>query len=117
MTKWSQVIDGATRNKAEFLLDGAEYFKSIVEAIKTTGTKDKDKNYVYILGWMLDINLQLVEGAGDKTLFNLLKDLNAGLQDHPEKGVEIRILIPEDPLGKYAALGRDAVEKLKPPTF
>jgi phosphatidylserine/phosphatidylglycerophosphate/cardiolipin synthase-like enzyme len=84
-TDWSQLpaLTGATRNKAEVLLDGTAYFKSVAEAIETATT---DQHYIYILAWMLDICLKLIAGDNEKTLLRLLRKA-------AERGVEIRVLI------------------------
>ena len=100
--KWLKLFPDAKRNRAEFLLDGEAYFKSVVDAIGTAKTK---KHYIYILGWMLDIDLQLVNGDSSSTLFKLLTKA-------ANRGVEIRILIWDNPTHNYAKLNKDAFQRL-----
>lgn len=100
--KWLKLFRDAKRSKADFLLDGEAYFKSVIEAINTAKT---GKHYIYILGWMLDIDLQLSKGDANSTLFKLLTRA-------AKRGVEIRILIWDNPTHVYANLHKNAVPRL-----
>lgn len=100
--RWLKLFPDAKRSKADFLLDGDDYFTSVVRALETARTQ---YDYIYILGWMLDLDFELVKVDKDKTLFKLLK--NAA-----ERNVEIRILIWDNLIPKYAQLHADAVPRL-----
>jgi phosphatidylserine/phosphatidylglycerophosphate/cardiolipin synthase-like enzyme len=82
--KWFELFNDATENKVEFLIDGRETFKNIVSSIEKAKTSN---HYIYILGWMLDIDFPLIERGGSRTttLYNLLKSV--------PREVEIRILV------------------------
>lgn len=102
--KWSQVFPKATTNDVAYLLDGPAAFSSFVQAIESANSSE---HYIYILGWMLDVDFPLTGTLnenyrnkkkknqhyynGNKTLFNLLEAAS-------KKGVEIRILIWNNPL-------------------
>lgn len=101
-TKWLKLFPNAKRNQAEFLLDGEAYFKSVVRAIESAKTKG---DYIYILGWMLDVDFQLTAADKDKTLFKILKKA-------AESGVEIRILIWDNLIPSYAKIHNDVIPKL-----
>jgi phosphatidylserine/phosphatidylglycerophosphate/cardiolipin synthase-like enzyme len=100
--KWLKLFPDATRSKADFLLDGAEYFGSVVRAIEAA---DSSEHYVYILGWMLEVDFKLVETDATQTLYEVLKKAAA-------RGVEIRILIWDNLLPEYTKSSRDAVYRL-----
>ena len=99
--RWLKLFKDATRNKADFLLDGAAYFESVIQAIEDAKTGE---HYVYILGWMLDVDFTLVENES-KTLYDVLNKAAA-------RGVEIRILIWDNLLPEYTKTFHDAVERL-----
>lgn len=83
-SRWHNIIKGTTLSPAESLVDGKDAFKSMVDAIKNV---EKDKgHYIYILGWMLDIDFELIAGDPSSTLLNLLTEAT-------KKGVEVRILV------------------------
>lgn len=82
-SRWTSIIKDTVLCPAEPLLHGSDAYKKIVEAIRTA---DSASHYIYILGWMLDSNFEMVPGDPGSTLYNLLSRAN-------EKGVEIRILI------------------------
>ncbi|HEX5905157.1 MAG TPA: S8 family serine peptidase, partial [Candidatus Nitrosocosmicus sp.] len=74
------------------LVDGADTYKSIVEAIKTA----KDKNhFIYAANWRMDLNFELVPGAVPSTK---LKDL---FIDADAREVEVRVLLSGDFLGNH----------------
>jgi len=84
--RWLKVFPEAKLNTAEYLIDGEAYFKSVVEAIKTTDGPD---HYIYILGWMLDVEFKLTPQG--PTLSEVLLEAS-------KRNVEIRILIWDNPL-------------------
>jgi phosphatidylserine/phosphatidylglycerophosphate/cardiolipin synthase-like enzyme len=100
--KWLKVFPDATKNKVDYLLDGKEYFKSIVEAIRTASSQD---HYIYILGWMLDLDFPLIRGDIDTMLIKLIRTA-------AKKGVEVRILIWENPLEGYKKMADVNIPKL-----
>ncbi|KTD04801.1 phospholipase D-like domain-containing protein [Fluoribacter gormanii] len=85
--KWLKLFPDATRNKIEYYIDGTKAFASIVNAIKTAKSQE---HYIYILGWMLDIDFPLIETDQKSTLINLLNTASSS-------GVELRILIWNNP--------------------
>jgi phosphatidylserine/phosphatidylglycerophosphate/cardiolipin synthase-like enzyme len=104
--KWHKLFSKATKNQVEYLLDGIPTFESYVKAIETANAPG---HYIYILGWMLQIEFPLTGVpnplkqvtiyhlnkkqyyfAGDKNLLNLLETA-------AKKGVEIRILVWNNP--------------------
>jgi phosphatidylserine/phosphatidylglycerophosphate/cardiolipin synthase-like enzyme len=100
--RWRKLFPKALRTKADPILDGHAYFESLSDAIeKTYGSE----NYIYILGWMLDVTFSLRADDPSKTLLKLL-------QDADRKGVEIRILIWDNPIPEYAARNKRAVGEL-----
>lgn len=100
--KWLKLFPGATRNKADFLLDGEAYYESVITAIETAKTQG---HYIYILGWMLDIDLILANGRPEKTLFKLLEKAS-------KNNVEIRILIWDNLIPGYYDKHADAIPRL-----
>jgi phosphatidylserine/phosphatidylglycerophosphate/cardiolipin synthase-like enzyme len=84
---WRKIFPDAQRAQAEFLLDGEATFAAMKAAIKRA---DSDEHYIYILGWMLDIDFPLTHDSSE-TLFDLLKTAT-------DKGVEVRGLIWDNPL-------------------
>jgi phosphatidylserine/phosphatidylglycerophosphate/cardiolipin synthase-like enzyme len=102
--KGKTLFGGATRNKVTHLLDGPAYFKSVAEAIRSASTGN---DYIYILGWMLDINFELIAGDKSTTLSALLAKAAAG-------GARIRILVWNNLLDKdYRILQTVALIRLK----
>ncbi len=100
--QWRKLFPEAERTKADFILDGKDYFASLANAIeKTFGST----NYVYILGWMIDITFSFRPDDPSMTLLKLL-------QRADRAGVEIRILIWDNPIPDYAAGNRNAVSEL-----
>jgi phosphatidylserine/phosphatidylglycerophosphate/cardiolipin synthase-like enzyme len=100
--KWQKLFRDAKRTKADFLLDGEAYYEAVIRAIEST---DGPNHYIYILGWMLDIDFQLVAGDKDKTLYKLLKAAS-------ERGVEIRVLVWNNFLPDYTIMQDDAIPRL-----
>ena len=106
--KWSKIISGATGNRVEYLVDGTAAFKSIADAINTA---NKDGHYIYVMGWMLDAELQLIKGDPNSAFIKLLDKAAA-------KGVEIRVLVWDNPIPNgnpaesYIQMNRDNIPKL-----
>lgn len=100
--KWLKLFKDAARTKADPLLDGAAYFESVVQAIEAANSSE---HYVYILGWMLDVDFKLVENEARQTLYEVLKKA-------ADRGVEIRILVWDNLLPDYTKSSRDAVDRL-----
>ncbi|HTQ29022.1 MAG TPA: N-acetylmuramoyl-L-alanine amidase, partial [Puia sp.] len=95
-SRWRTLIKGADLCPAKHLVDGEETFKAMVDAIKTANGPG---HYIYILGWMLDVNFLMVPGDPSSSLKNLLTEA-------ARKKVEIRALVWDNPA--YAAAITDA---------
>src|SRR4051794_34419884 len=102
-SRWLKLFPKAARTQSAFLLDGAEAFASMAAAIDTAAGPG---DYIYILGWMIDIGFELIPGDASSTLFKKLT--NAA-----QKGVEVRILVWDNPSppGTYSDLLRDALSQ------
>jgi phosphatidylserine/phosphatidylglycerophosphate/cardiolipin synthase-like enzyme len=100
--KWLKLFPDAERTKADFQLDGEAAYAAMLKAIDTA---DSDGHYIYILGWMLDINVQLTANEPDSSLYKHLADAAA-------RGVEIRILIWDNPIPDYAKMANDVIPRL-----
>ncbi|MCW8408575.1 phospholipase D-like domain-containing protein [Legionella sp. PATHC035] len=100
--KWLKVFPDATRNQIEYMVDGTNAFAEIVKALQTAKTPD---HYIYILGWMLDIDFPLIETDQKSTLFNLLNTAST-------KGVEIRILVWNNPSVELQKMNLNNIPKL-----
>jgi len=100
-SKWLGVFKDATLNNVEFLIDGEDTFKSIAATIKTANKKG---DFIYILGWMLDIKFPLIKNEADSTLQNLLTKA-------ANNGVEVRVLIWDNPGDEFSQI-RPHVEEL-----
>jgi phosphatidylserine/phosphatidylglycerophosphate/cardiolipin synthase-like enzyme len=111
--KWHQLFPDATSNLAEYLVDGTSTFASYVKAIETA---QQPGHYIYILGWMLDIDFPLAGtlnpryGKKDETYLNGDKTLLKLLTAAANRGVEIRVLIWNNPF--YLDKNRRSVEAL-----
>lgn len=97
-SRWLKVFKEAKRCRAEPLIDGEAYFSAAVAAMESAQTK---KDYIYILGWMLDVEFELTAG---KTLLSVLAKV--------PKEVEIRILIWENIEPGTSRINDRAVEEL-----
>lgn len=104
-SKWLDVFKDATRNKVEFLIDGEETFRSIANTIKTANKKG---HFIYILGWMLDIKFELIKYDKSSTLQALLTKA-------ANNGVEVRMLIWDNPGDEYSQIRPQIEELNKPP--
>ena len=59
----------ARKNNVNYFLDGDGYFKELVTAIESTKS---GADYIYIAGWMIDIEFELIDGNKETTLSSLL---------------------------------------------
>ncbi len=87
-SRWHSIITNTVSSPAIPLVHGKETFKQMVAAIKTATSSD---HYIYILGWMLDVDFEMIPGDKSSTLIQLL-------QDASKRNVEIRVLIWDSPL-------------------
>ena len=88
LSRWHQVIKNTVPCPAVPLLHGKETYRHMVDAIRTAVDSS---HYIYILGWMLDVDFEMIPGDASSKLSVLLKEA-AG------KKVEIRVLIWDNPL-------------------
>ena len=108
--KWLNLFPDAERTKADFYLDGEAAYRAMIEAIDTAESAD---HYIYILGWMLDIDLQLSADNPDSSLYKLLsRAANKATNKAANKGVEIRILIWDNPTPELTKMANDAIPRL-----
>lgn len=97
-SRWLKIFQEAKRSRAEPFIDGEAYFSAAIAAIESAKT---EKDYIYILGWMLDVDFKLTDG---KTLLSVLEKV--------PKQVQIRILIWDNFDPGYTRMNDEAVEKL-----
>ncbi len=83
LSRWHQFIKDTAQASTVPLVDGADIFKNMVEAIESAS----DGDYIYILGWMLDVYFEMVPH----------KSLKGLLENAAQKGVEIKALIWNNP--------------------
>ena len=102
VNKWLKLFADAERTKADFLVDGEAAYDSMLQAIDTAVG---DEHYIYILGWMLDINLQLVANDPTSTLYQRLAAA-------ARRGVEIRILVWDNLIPDYAQMANSFIPLL-----
>lgn len=81
-SRWLKIFKDAVRSRAKFILDGDNYFAAVASAIGRAKTGD---HYIYILGWMIEIDFGLA-GPGTTSLLTLLSEA-------AQRGVEIRVLV------------------------
>jgi phosphatidylserine/phosphatidylglycerophosphate/cardiolipin synthase-like enzyme len=86
-SQWLPLIKDTAVCRAEPLLHGAQAYQRMVHAIETA---TNSSHYIYILGWMLDVNFTMIPGDENSKLITLLR--KAAL-----RGVEIRIQIWDNP--------------------
>jgi phosphatidylserine/phosphatidylglycerophosphate/cardiolipin synthase-like enzyme/N-acetyl-anhydromuramyl-L-alanine amidase AmpD len=86
-SRWHSIVPGAVLCDAEPLMDGAETFAKMVDAIRSV----KQNGIIYIMGWMLDVHFELIPGQSNSTLFGLLNTAATS------KNAEIRVLIWGNP--------------------
>ena len=87
-SRWLSLISDTVTCRAEPLLHGEETYKHMVAALRTA---TKSSHYIYILGWMLDVDFEMVSGDPHSTLYSLLSEA-------ARRGVEIRIQIWDNPI-------------------
>ena len=97
-SRWLKIFKEAKRSRAEPLIDGEAYFSAAVAAIESAKTT---KDYIYILGWMLDVEFELTAG---KRLLSVLANV--------PKDVEVRILIWDNIEPTSTRRNERAVEEL-----
>lgn len=103
-TNWRKVVEDANPSSlgggpaifgnAQFFINGHATFKSIVEAIRAA---NQPGNSIYILGWMLEIDFELIPCDKNSTLLALLTSAVSN-------GVYVYVLIwdnPQYPATKY----------------
>jgi phosphatidylserine/phosphatidylglycerophosphate/cardiolipin synthase-like enzyme len=96
-SRWQPLIKGAVLSQARPFVDGEETFKAIAEAIRTA---DGSGHFIYVMGWMLDVDFQLIPGDPSSTLKSLLMDAAQ------KRNVEVRALIWDNPV--YTKENRNA---------
>jgi phosphatidylserine/phosphatidylglycerophosphate/cardiolipin synthase-like enzyme/V8-like Glu-specific endopeptidase len=101
--RWATLFAGTERTKVEPLIDGAAAFRGMRDAVQTANTAG---HFIYILGWMFDIDLPLVPGDANSTLNELL---TAAVK----RGVQIRILIWDNLEEDYNKKAADAIARLR----
>jgi phosphatidylserine/phosphatidylglycerophosphate/cardiolipin synthase-like enzyme len=79
--QWPALFPTATRCHADVLIDGEEYYRALIAAIRSTTGRG---HYIYMTGWELDDDFPLTAGSRE-TFRNVLQGVPGG--------VEIRILI------------------------
>ncbi|RYZ28266.1 MAG: hypothetical protein EOO10_10140 [Chitinophagaceae bacterium] len=87
-SRWHSIIKNTVPCKAVPLVQGKETFRQMVAAIKTATSSE---HYIYILGWMLEVDFPMIPGDTRSTLIQLLTDAS-------RRGVEIRVLIWDNPI-------------------
>ena len=87
-SRWHGIIKNTVPCSAVPLVHGKETFEHIVNAIRTAGNSE---HYIYILGWMLDVDFEMIPGDKSSTLIRLLQDASS-------KGVEIRLMVWDNPI-------------------
>ena len=102
--KWLGLFPEARKNNVNYFLDGDGYFKELVTAIESTKS---GADYIYIAGWMIDIEFELIDGNKETTLSSLLGRAS-------KRGVEIRILIWDTIIPEYAVTLESAIKILTP---
>ena len=96
-SKWQSLIKGAVLSPAKPLVDGEETFKAMAEAIRSANAAD---HYIYVMGWMLDADFQMVPGDPSSTLKTMLTEAAQN------KNVQVRALIWDNPA--YVTANRNA---------
>lgn len=89
--RWRRILARAYRtspelqtgNAVQCLIDGRETFREMVAAIRSAQTEE---DYIYLLGWVLDDNFELIPGDPKSTARRLFSDASA-------RGVQIRAML------------------------
>jgi len=85
-SRWSTYIRDTSYDQVEALVDGKITFERLVKAIKTATGKG---HYIYILGWMVDLDFCLIPNDQTTSMKALLSAV--------PKEVEIRVMIWHNP--------------------
>jgi phosphatidylserine/phosphatidylglycerophosphate/cardiolipin synthase-like enzyme len=96
-SQWQSLIKGAVLSPAKPLVDGEETFRAMVEAIKSANGPG---SYIYVMGWMLQVDFQLIPGNNSSSLKDLL------MEAAQKRNVEVRALIWDNPV--YIKENRDS---------
>ncbi|MDF2188381.1 S8 family serine peptidase [Paraflavitalea sp. CAU 1676] len=86
-SKWHKYIKNTVLCGAEPFVYGKDTYDAMVKAIRATKGKE---HFIYILGWMFDINFPLIPNDTRATM-------KALLQEAADRGVEIRLMIWNNP--------------------
>ena len=85
-SKWRSLLPAAVLCPAEPLMDGREAMAAIASTIRLTRSDD----FVYILGWMINLDFELIPGDPSSKMANLLQQADL-------RGVAIRVMIWGNP--------------------
>ncbi|MGH9978883.1 MAG: phospholipase D-like domain-containing protein, partial [Nitrososphaeraceae archaeon] len=77
------IIGHSSRNNVIPLIDGAETFRSMVQAIRTA---TNPSHYIYFANWRMDLTFELIPGDQSTTIWNLVTDAN-------KRNVELRAMV------------------------
>jgi phosphatidylserine/phosphatidylglycerophosphate/cardiolipin synthase-like enzyme len=91
-------------NRVDELIDGAETFKSMVQAMRTAVNSS---HFIYFANWGINLTFELIPGDPTTTLWNLIRDAGKG-----KRGVEIRALISRHVTSDYRSHPSPATMKL-----
>jgi phosphatidylserine/phosphatidylglycerophosphate/cardiolipin synthase-like enzyme len=100
-TKWRRLFPDAERAETEFLLDGRQAFHAIFDEIKAA----KDGDFIYILGWMIDLSVRLLPADSQTSLETMLDGA-------ARRGAAIRVLIWKNILPGYLEKAEQAVSRI-----
>lgn len=70
-------------NTVSFLIDGSETFRAMVSALRSARTSE---HYIYLLGWILKDDFELIPGDASSTARQLFNDASS-------RGVQIRVML------------------------
>lgn len=82
-----------TGNTVSFLIDGTDTFRAMVRAIRSARTSE---HYIYLLGWILKDDFELIPGDASSTARRLFSDASS-------RGVQIRVMLWDQPLTQNSA--------------
>ncbi|MBL0133779.1 MAG: peptidoglycan-binding protein [Chitinophagaceae bacterium] len=68
-SKWLSLIQGTSPSYVKPLVYGLSAFKAIVDAIRTA---NKPGHFIYITGWMIELDFPLIPNDETTTIYNLL---------------------------------------------
>ena len=87
VNRWQEHFPGASLADATPLIDGSAYFDALAKAIETARSPG---HFIYVLGWMIDVELPM-KGKKSKTT------LGALLEKAARRGVRVKIVIWRNP--------------------